>query len=364
MNILNILGEQISGSMGIRRKPRTIQLPITSFCNSRCKTCNVWKIKCGERANIDVDELYSIFNDPYLSKVENVGINGGEPFLHPDIERVICAVCSLPKIKRIYLISNGLATNCILDQLSAIRQITGERGVELFLTISFDGVGSAYSDVRGISDGYEKALRTIQAISEDREAYCDKLTLGVTVSRFNIEHIAEIREEADRLKLPTDFHLAVENRRIRNEGDQREFSILGDPGSTQLAIQLFFGLYKYSKSLRDKLKYYQIYYFLSSDGQERIASCQYRYRDITIDEKCNLYLCAKESHQIGHIEGSIESMLNSNLSKTEQRRICRTCNTCGHYVGAPTIKGLIKFVREMLAPGAWIKYRILSKVPL
>ena len=35
-----------------RKKPFVIQMPITSRCNSRCVTCNVWR----HRERIDIDD--------------------------------------------------------------------------------------------------------------------------------------------------------------------------------------------------------------------------------------------------------------------------------------------------------------------
>lgn len=364
MGILSMLGDAFLDSLKIRRRPKTIQLPITSACNSKCKTCNVWKIAPCDRVNIDKSRLERILQDPYLNAVESVGINGGEPFLHPGLVDVFCSICSLPKLKRVYLITNGLMTELILDRLEAMHKIAKAYGVGIILTISYDGIGNVYSEVRGVPNGYKKVLETVRAIAEERDKFCDSLSLGITVSNHNIDYIAEIESSVDDLDISADYHLAVPNRRIGTESDYDCYSVLCNDRNARLATQFFFGQFKYAKNLKDKIKYFQIYHYLASGGRDRISSCQYRFRDITIDESCNLYFCAKESCDLGSIESGIKDIVFSDAGRAEQRRICSTCSGCGHYIGVPTIRGMLKFVKECLSPGAWVVYRALKRTPL
>lgn len=118
----------------VRTKPRTIQLPITSFCNSRCVTCNVWKLQ--ERHNIDYDLLGEALQNSYFNKVESVGINGGEPSLHKNFLEVISIVLTLPRLKYIYIISNGMVEELLLHKLEKAIKLCRKRGVKLHLTIS------------------------------------------------------------------------------------------------------------------------------------------------------------------------------------------------------------------------------------
>ena len=74
--IKKIIVNYFVGLLKIRVKPRILQMPVTSRCNSRCKTCNVWKVH--EKIDIDVDRLKVILKDPFFSKLKAVGINGGK----------------------------------------------------------------------------------------------------------------------------------------------------------------------------------------------------------------------------------------------------------------------------------------------
>ncbi len=343
--------------LGIRLKPQTIQLPITGKCNSKCSTCNIWKQK--EHHDVNVDKLDKVLKDPYLLNVRNIGINGGEPFLHKDFVKVVETVLNLPRLENIYIISNGLATNRILSCLTDIKPKCDRKGVKILLTISLDATNEEYLKVRGVP-GYNQVIQTIKCISDDKNKYCYSLTIGTTISRNNIESIAEIRALALEMNYQVNYHLAVPNRRICT-ADDSAYSVFEDENSLALATELFYGLFKYSQGLKQRLLYFQNYYYLKSNGKTRISGCTYKTQDITLDENLNLYFCAKESYSIGNAYGnSVKELLTSRRAKQERKRIISLCTQCGHYITMPTFKGAILFLLELLKPSVWIKYKILS----
>ena len=107
--------EILRNRLHIRKKPLVIQMPITSRCNSRCKTCNVWKY----HDNIDIDylTLEKALKDPFFSEVQSVGLNGGEFTLVPNFIEILNSVLTLPNIKYIYCISNGLFPKKLFEYL-------------------------------------------------------------------------------------------------------------------------------------------------------------------------------------------------------------------------------------------------------
>ncbi|MBP3769955.1 MAG: radical SAM protein [Lachnospira sp.] len=356
MKFYKLRGYFLTEILKKRIKPETIQMPITGKCNSRCITCNIWKQHT--RNDMDVSFLQNVVKDPYLSNVKNVGVNGGEPFLHKDFTEFISTIIKLPKLENIYLISNGLLTDRIISGLKSIRPILKDRNVKLNLTISLDGIDGIYTEIRGIPNGFQKVKNTIISIKNEKDL-CDTLTIGTTVSINNVNYLTEINCFAKSINVPINFHIAVPNRRIYTNDDYERYSVLFDTKATLLATEFFFGLFKYSKSIKEKLLYYQNYYYLKNNGTKRISACNYKRQDLTIDENFNLYLCAKESNSIGNLkEDSIESILKKKQSKQELNRIMKTCDSCGHYITVPSIKGVVYMIKDMIAPAIWIFYRI------
>lgn len=345
----------------IRIKPETLQFPITGKCNSKCITCNIWKKK--ENNDVDVEKLKKILRDEYLSQIKYVGINGGEPFLHSNFIEVIKTITILPKLKIIYLISNGLNTEKILILLEEAYKLLKIKNIKLALTISLDGINDIYFNVRGIPNGDDKVLKTIKEIKSKRGIYCDYLSIGTTISNSNIYNIAEIKTISKLLNIPINYHLAIPDRRIYTNNDYSRYVVFSDERKRKITTEFFFGEFKYGKTFREKLLYFQNFYYLLKNGKERISTCNYKMKDLTLDENLNLYFCAKESKPLGKVnEKNIKDLLNSEIAKKENKRILENCNTCGHYILIPSIKGIKGFITELLKPGIWIIYQILCKI--
>src|SRR3989344_6855666 len=69
------------------KKLRRIILSLTARCNSRCKTCNIWKINYKDQ--LSLDELRKFAENPILKQVRFLVLTGGEPFLREDIDEIV-----------------------------------------------------------------------------------------------------------------------------------------------------------------------------------------------------------------------------------------------------------------------------------
>lgn len=360
MKLEKVVAYVITKGFRIRLKPETIQLPITGKCNSRCTTCNVWKQD--NKCDIDVSALKKVLKDEYLQQVRYIGINGGEPFLHNHFIDVIKAILEVKKLKAIYIITNGIATERVLSNLKEVKKLCKEKGVRINLTVSLDGINDVYEDVRGVPGVFDRVEKTIHTIKSDLEQYGDSLTLGTTISKRNVEYLSQIKSYAHEYGIQVNYHLAVPNRRIYTANNE-EYSVLNNERNKMLATEFFFGEYKYSNSWKRKLLYYQNYKFLIEGGMKRCSSCNYQKQDLTLDEHLNVYFCAKESKLIGNAnDACIRELVKSKVAKEEEKRISRCCNTCGHYITLPSVKGFLGFCVEMFKPGVWVLYRILCAV--
>lgn len=350
----------LSNALHIRIKPDTLQFPITGKCNSKCSTCNIWKQH--DAQDVDINELRKVIHDSYLSKVKNVGINGGEPFLHKNFMDVIECILELPSIQRIYLISNGLLTNRILDQLEKAHQLTKKKDVKILLTISLDGTDDIYTEVRGIPKGDQRVVKTLKQIKDNMTLYCESLTIGTTISMNNVLYLTQIEDVSKSLNIPVNYHIAVPNRRIYTKNDYSRYSIFEDEHARLVALEFFYGLFKYENNIKSQLLYYQNYLFIKNKGNKRLSACSYKKQDITLDEKLNVYFCAKECKKLGNaLEQPIGNIVHSRTAKKEERRIKLTCNSCGHYITIPSLKCVCLFAFEKLKPASWIAYKLKCK---
>ena len=348
MKITERICDHIVGDiLGIRIKPKTIQLPITGYCNSRCTTCNVWK--SNNRVHIDAEMLKEKLKDPFFSRVKTIGINGGEPSLHPSFEAVIESVLTLPNIKDIYVISNGMKKDILLPKLENAKKMCRNKGVLLHVTVSLDGIGTINDTTRGITGGYKMTLETIKHITEKRVKYCDSIDVGYTISKRNYTDMVAVKAIMSKYNILPYYHIAVPNKRIHTF-ESADYSVLNDKKAQMLAREFFYGEYVNSSVFVERIKSFINYYYLSQDRPKRIALCTYLHRDITIDEHLNVYLCATASNKIGSLlDITMTEISRSKCIKMEEKCIKEYCAECAHYANAPSIRGYVEFIIENIS---------------
>jgi MoaA/NifB/PqqE/SkfB family radical SAM enzyme len=360
MNVIENISVLINNNiLKIRTKPRALQLPITNRCNSRCVTCRIWQ---ENKTPIDIDAtaLHNALKDKFFSKVNSVGVNGGEPSLYPDIVKLLDSLFVLRNLKRIFLITNGMVTTKILEFLETMKKKCSEHNVKLIVTVSLDGVGNIDNHIRGIPAAFEKTIATIQEILINKVKYCDYFDIGCTLSKDNMDYVEELETYLDKMGLKAWFHPAVSNKRLHNFEDN-SFSLLNDEHSRMLATEYFFTQYKYGHSFKTRLRAFFTYDYFLHKGKRRLASCQYLRGDVTITENLDLCLCARASNIIGNLRNeSASSMLKSGKFKKREKEVSQYCNECIHYVVYPTVSGMIQFIKELLKPGIWLVYKVLA----
>lgn len=333
----------------MRRRPRVLQMPVTSRCNSRCKTCNVWH----DKSNVDIDpiRLKESLKSKYFSKVNSIGLNGGEITLIQDFDSIIDAICVLPNLKYVHIISNGLLPDRLLPILSRTKKTLNERGISLGFNLSLDGYGKVHENVRGVPNCFSRSIRILDALASGVDQYVDAFALGCTISKYNIEYIAELEAFVNTMQFDAYYHLAVPNKRIGTFTDA-DYSVLSDERAKNLAIEYFYAKWM-TTSLKHKplvkFRNFANYYYLKNDGRKRLASCMYKYRDITITEKLDIALCATASDIIGNLhDADITSIMRGAKLREVELNTMQQCETCIHYCDTPSIKGLVVFFAATL----------------
>lgn len=341
-----------------RIRPRVLQMPVTSRCNSRCATCKVW---CTPgKSDLDASALKEALQDKYFSNVEVVGINGGEPSLYKDFDGLLDALFTLKSLKRLHVISNGLLSDRLLNAMAKIKLQCTKRHIRVYLTISMDGIGEVHDEVRGVKGAFDKTLNTLKILNLNKDFYCDVLDVGCTISQKNVDNIPQVECFVETLGIDAYYHPAVPNRRLHNFGDI-DFSILYDQRSLQLTTEYFYCRYKKAKGLRHKLRSYLIYYYLKNKGKGRLAGCQYLRSDVTITETLDLFLCATASEKVGNLkEETATALYKSGKMDKEAELVSQYCENCVHYIVFPSFEGVLRFVRQVLQPYVWIHYKLKS----
>jgi len=346
VQILRLVASRLASLIpGVRLYPRVLQLPITGKCDSACMTCSV----PSRAPNIEMSaaRVREILKNDLFKKIQSVGINGGEPTLVLELIGVVEELLKLPKLKAIHLISNGMLTERLLDVTQRIQVLCRTRDVVFSLSISLDGVGPVYRACRGVL-AFEKVLDSIERVLAQPGVYCSTFSAGCTVSKYNVDHLAELDAFCGEKQIPIFYRVAVPNRRIHNLHYADEFSVLSSEDTCQTAQEFFFGkvMDKADRDWKQKFTYYAIFRYLENDEHVRLADCFWKWRDVTVDEAGKIYYCATQSKCLGTLdESNARELFHSKENRNYRKELtAEHCQHCIHYAFAPTVKGAVSFI--------------------
>jgi MoaA/NifB/PqqE/SkfB family radical SAM enzyme len=205
--------------------PINLTVSITNMCNSRCQSCDIWKIYPAEKERLaeelTVEEMEKVFRSINTS-VYFFNISGGEPFLRKDIVDIVRVGATLLKPSVVHIPTNALSPQRIaaLTEEMLLGLQEWSPGTKLTIKPSFDGVGEFHDWVRGIPGNYKKLVETLGLLAELRRKY-DHLRVGVgtVISTMNIDTLPDIIAESARFEVDTYISEVAEERvEMRNVG--------------------------------------------------------------------------------------------------------------------------------------------------
>ncbi len=160
-------------------EPTDLVLYINSACNLRCRHCYVGDNLLSSATRYSADSLIAFLTS--FSFLDRVTVLGGEPFLHPQFDRILDALSQGPvREKRI-------TTNLMFLREKHI-EVLNRSGVRV--SASLDGHTAAiHETIRGSST----FARTLYNIIRLRDAECD-LEVTHTVTALSLSHLASFLE--------------------------------------------------------------------------------------------------------------------------------------------------------------------------
>lgn len=149
------------------QKRRVLALPIyiTNRCTSRCKTCNIWRIKQNE--DLDKEIIKNLLCDNEIREDVEFIITGGDFLLHPDCRKIV----SLFKGKNLRVFSNGI----LVDELVSLVK---EESVN-YVSVSLDGRPETNEYIRGV-DTYKNVVRIVKELKDFTQ-----IVIEYTISKWN-----------------------------------------------------------------------------------------------------------------------------------------------------------------------------------
>ncbi len=188
--------------------PINFTILISTKCNSRCKTCNIWKQIRNDLTLEEWDKtLASIGKMPYWFT-----ISGGEPFLQDHIADLAILVNKHCSPGVINIPTNSLMGVKIAKDVEKILKNCPD--TNLVINLSMDGVGTKHDEVRGVPGNFPKILENLKRLKKLKKKY-PNLTVGIhtVVSKFNVDRIEETVDYALKLE-PDQFISEIAEERV------------------------------------------------------------------------------------------------------------------------------------------------------
>src|SRR5262245_47190829 len=162
--------------------PYKLTFVVTYWCNYRCQTCNIWKMK--PRDELTLREIEAFFQKS--NKFNWIDFTGGEVWLRKDFCQIVeAALRYCPNLIAVHFPTNGYLTEQIVSGVERILRMGPTR---LVITVSTDGDEAVNDEVRGIQGGWCRQIETYRRLHALAGV---KVFLGMTLSALNEDQYAQ-----------------------------------------------------------------------------------------------------------------------------------------------------------------------------
>ncbi len=188
MNVKSLSKIFVSKLVGERFFPLQVIFSVTSRCNSKCKTCGIWKEQVKKDLSPRVVEVALKDLDYSLLWVV---LSGGEPSLHPCLDKIIRIILSA-NVSSISLVTNGFLPRYWSELIRSVSSDFTSVKTNLNISVSIDGLPEIHDDIRGIKGAFANAwesFRLLLRLSEEKPWL--NVFLNYTISSYNVGHFSE-----------------------------------------------------------------------------------------------------------------------------------------------------------------------------
>jgi len=303
----------------------------THRCNARCTMCGIWKEKSDCREEMSTEDLDRVFSDRLFSRMEYVGISGGEPFLRDDLVELSSVVLKRCRsLKRLSLTTNGLLPARIQRFLPELIARTRAGGTLLDVSVSVHGMGEVLDAIYGVTNAFEKIQETLALLAGHRDQRRLTFSINCVLLADNLAVAGELERWAKARSIPVSF--VAGERRERFFTDGLESAFLGANGERDLIRFLRERRDDPENSASSVSKYRELVAILEG-RKERSLACYYAMGGLLLGHDGSLYYCS-HSREIGNCldRPAHEVYFNpKNLEYRSSKLLSAECLTCPPY---------------------------------
>lgn len=181
--------------------PIQLVLFVTDRCNARCSHCFNWRALNQGADLLSPEELATLSKE--LGTLLTVSLSGGEPFLRPDLARVVGL---FPGAGNVFIPTNGLNPERVEREVRSMLET--QRAAPLVVSLSLDGPPALHDRIRGVPGNYTRLLETYRALAALKREAGDRLRLkaGTVLCNLNVHALPELIGRVKNEMPDVDFH--------------------------------------------------------------------------------------------------------------------------------------------------------------
>lgn len=262
----------------VTRKPFWLAHSATYACNSRCRTCTIWKMSRLAHRDMSTKRVFALLERAHAFGMRGYYLFGGEPLLRRDVPEILEHAKTLGFVTTIN-------TNASLLEKKA-ESITNDLD---FACVSIDYPDDHNDYIRGRRGAFREVIRGTKRLLELGKT---RVTFVCTVSRLNLDKVEAMASLAQNLGVGISYN-AVEPTWLSGYDTGRTESVVEENGLTDCELRdLYRELLKLKRRgyplmeselvLRDyacrrpfKCHFPKIFVYVSPEG--RIFPCTTRY---------------------------------------------------------------------------------------
>jgi MoaA/NifB/PqqE/SkfB family radical SAM enzyme len=199
-------------------RPDVLQLTVTTRCNLRCKTCNIYEHSSKPEEELSINEMKPIIRQAYFWGIPTLSILGGEPLLRSDIIPLI-------EYAKKFGMEVQITTNATLITKELADKLV-DLGVDS-VSMSLDGSTAELHDkIRGIKGTFSRAVHGIKTLVYAKQHKKSKkpwVSVGFTLENENCSDLNNFLKFAKRIGVNSITYMPyvqdISNMKLKSDSD-------------------------------------------------------------------------------------------------------------------------------------------------
>jgi MoaA/NifB/PqqE/SkfB family radical SAM enzyme len=158
----------------ISHSPFILTHKITSLCNARCKTCDLWKSSSEYKNDLTKEDIFKMLEDARKAGMINYTVWGGEPLLRKELPEILT-----------FAKKNGFITSIITNGFLLKDIYTELVGIVDYVIVSIDSNDELHDEMRGVEGILERAIDGIKLSKKAKI----KIIINSVINKLNLDKV-------------------------------------------------------------------------------------------------------------------------------------------------------------------------------